>query len=133
MLRQEPRHTLLKKLTENALVLTSALSHLECQAGIAALSDDHRIIAEQHMNQLIAGFSLLPIHTEVLDAGRSLLRRYRKSHGLRSLDAIQGATAQLLKEDLAQEPESAHLLFLTCDQRQFAAAAAEGIMAKLVA
>ncbi len=112
---------------------SSELSLVECQAGLMKHSEEVLIRAEQQALLIFRSFTLLPMDSRAIRLAQSLVRSYRRTLGLRSLDAIHVATAQLLNEEILREPGEAPLLFLTADRRQFAAASAEGIMARLVA
>lgn len=133
VIRDESRAAALKKLLPGHQLHTSALSRLECQAGIEMGAGDARHFAEQEMLRVLSVFSCHPVGTDVLEEGRVLLRRHRRTLGLRSLDAIHVATAHLLNQEMLRVPGASPLLFLTADQRQFAAASAEGLPSRILA
>jgi predicted nucleic acid-binding protein len=107
---------------------SSELSVMEAQAGlsaqlgvISALTD-----AEQNMNQIFGTLTLYSVDSLVLGNARALVKRYRKSIGLRSLDAIHVATFNLLAEAYASYSETFVMEYITADRKQHAAFTAEG-------
>src|SRR3990172_2983157 len=80
--------------------VTSELSRIECQAGLCSQlksRPDVLTAAEQNLNRIFARMLVLSIGTRVVDAARTLIKRYRVAPSLRSADAIHIATANELR------------------------------------
>lgn len=107
---------------------TSELSTVECQAGLCQelrTRPDLWVDAEQNLNQIFSQLQILGVVSSVLSRARSLVKRYRASIGLRSADAIHVATANVVKDVLAER--GIHKIeFLTSDRKQYEAFTAEG-------
>lgn len=109
------------------LWITSAISEVEIQSGIAfQFSNDpeNQFRAEQNLNRLLFEFQILHSSADVLREARSMVRRYRLTPGLRTLDAIHLASASLWQREARDE--GMELVFLTADRRQASSFTAEG-------
>jgi predicted nucleic acid-binding protein len=103
-------------------VFSSELSSVECQAAL--------IETEGDLNVILARLQLIGINSIILGVARYLVRIHRRSHGLRSSDAIHIATAKLISESFKQVEQQ--LVFLTADQRQHIVLSAEGVESQLL-
>ena len=114
-------------------VTTSELSVVECQAGVTSQlthlkSGDQVAAVEQNLSRLLASLDLISITSLVLGHARALVKRYRVSVGLRSLDAIHLATANLLQQSFSAEFPDFQLHYLTSDRKQHEAFSSEGLI-----
>jgi predicted nucleic acid-binding protein len=119
----------MKHLENFEMLGTSELSVVEAQAGLTSQLGDHpRLLtdAEQNMNQIFARLILYSVDSLVLGHARALVKRHRKSVGLRSMDAIHVATVNLIVESYSAHSESSIMEYLTSDRKQHAAFTAEG-------
>jgi hypothetical protein len=108
---------------------SSELSVVEAQAGLSAQLSEHPSLlvdAEQNMNQIFGSMILYSVDSLVLGHARALVKRHRKSIGLRNMDAIHVATLNLIAESYASYSESFIMEYLTSDRKQHAAFTAEG-------
>jgi predicted nucleic acid-binding protein len=108
---------------------SSELSVVEAQAGLSAQLGDHPsalVDAEQNMNQIFGSMTLYSVDSLVLRHARALVKRHRKSIGLRSLDAIHVATFNLLVESYASYSQAFVMEYITADRKQHAAFTADG-------
>jgi predicted nucleic acid-binding protein len=118
----------LKKIKGFEIVLTSELAVVECQAGLCTqLADDPELLteAEQKLNQLLVRLVLYSVDSLVLGHARALVKRYRQSIGLRTLDAIHVATANLFGTEMGGN-DAIFVEYLTSDKKQHSAFTAEG-------
>ena len=118
-------------------VASSELSVVECQAGVTAqLSSlkkaEMTASVEQNLNRILAGLDLISINSLVLGQARALVKRYRVSVGLRTLDAIHLATANTLQQSLSVDRPEFQLHYLTADRRQHEAFSSEGLIGQLL-
>jgi predicted nucleic acid-binding protein len=125
-----------KRVREFDEVATSELAVVESQAGVTAQlsalkATDQAPFVEQNLNRILAGLDLISINSIVLGQARSLVKRYRVSVGLRSLDAIHVATANLLTQSFGDQPD-VQLYYLTADRRQHEAFSSEGHIGELL-
>jgi predicted nucleic acid-binding protein len=116
-------------------VATSELSVVECQAGVtsqlALLKGASQTAAvEQNLNRILASLDLIGIGSLVLGHARALVKRYRVSVGLRSLDSIHLATANLLQQSLQADLPDFQLHYLTADRKQHEAFSSEGLIGR---
>jgi predicted nucleic acid-binding protein len=119
----------LSELEKYDQVGTSELAVVEAEAGLCAQLGDHPellVDAEQNMNQIFGRLVLYSVDSLVLGHARALVKRHRKSIGLRSLDAIHVATANLISESFAAHSSSFLMEYLTSDRKQHTAFTAEG-------
>jgi len=112
---------------------TSELSVVECQAGVtsqaAVLKAPGQVpLLDQNLNRILASLSLIAISSLVLGHARALVKRYRVSVGLRSMDAIHLATANLLQQSLGANDPDFQLHYLTADRKQHEAFSSEGLI-----
>ena len=119
--------------------VTSELAVVECQAGISAQLASSKTAhrpsltahAEQNLNRVLMTLDLIAVSSLVLGQARSLVKRYRVALGLRNLDAIHVATANLLAQSMGDDPEF-RIYYLTADRRQHEAFSAEGLVGELL-
>ena len=126
--------TTLKYIEEFDSIGTSELSIVECQAGFSTnlvKKPEDLVYAEQNLNQFLARMTLYSVESLMLSHARSLVKQYRASLGLRTLDAIHLATANLLRQAVIASKDSS-FYFLTADKKQFAAFTAEGHLGKFL-
>jgi predicted nucleic acid-binding protein len=121
---------------EHGQIVTSELAVVECQAGISAQLAASKAMhqaasAEQNLNRLLATLDLIAVSSLVLGQARSLVKRYRITVGLRSLDAIHIATANLLAQSF-NDDSGFRFRYLTADRRQHEAFTAEGLIGDLL-
>jgi hypothetical protein len=108
---------------------SSEISVVEAQAGLSAqLGDDPSFLvdAEQNMNQIFGRLVLYSVDSLVLGHARALVKRHRKSIGLRIMDSIHVATFNLIAESCSTFSENVVLEYITADRKQHAAFTAEG-------
>lgn len=123
---------ILRTLQSYDRVVSSELSQVECQSGLSfqiSKDLDIRTQAEQQLNQMFSRIDLFRITSEIIAVARGLVRSYRVSIGLRTLDALHLATAKELQRISSG---SGTVEFLTSDKRQFAAFTAEGFVGHFV-
>jgi predicted nucleic acid-binding protein len=118
-------------------VVSSELAVVECQSGISAQlsslkATDQTARVEQNLNRILAGLDLLSVNSLVLGHARALVKRYRVSVGLRTLDAVHLATANLLQQGLGAGDATLQFRYLTADRRQHEAFSSEGHLGDLV-
>ena len=117
-------------------LVSSEISVVECQAGVSSQLANRVAgtspLAEQNLNRILAGLHLLSIGSHVLGHARALVKQYRISVGLRSMDAIHLATANILQQAETSRKTGARVLFLTSDRKQFEAFSAEGHIGHLL-
>jgi predicted nucleic acid-binding protein len=97
---------------------SSDFSQVEAASGIAMEAQQRGFSSfemEQNLNRLLQAIDLISVNDLVIGRARALVQQYRATHGLRSLDAIHVASAEVLKtvHSRAEEVE-----FLTTDRRQ---------------
>ena len=116
------------RIQEAEQLISNEIAIVEAQAGLSfGLSDNARelVDAEQNLNQILAALSLTQIDSLTLGHARALVKRYRVSIGLRTLDAIHLASANLVREGFSDTP-GFRMTYLTADRKQHAAFTAEG-------
>ncbi|MCM0605152.1 MAG: PIN domain-containing protein [Xanthomonadaceae bacterium] len=112
---------------------SSEISVVECQSGISfqyAKDSELRLYAEQNLNRIIASLSLYSVNSLVLGHARSLVKQYRSTIGLRTLDSIHLSTANLVQQSLKEDGLT--MEYLTGDKRQHEAFTAEGFLGYLL-
>ena len=110
---------------------TSALSAVECQAGLsfqyaAALSG--LPTAEQALDAVLAHMQIIQVTSNVLVQARTLVRRHRSGIGLRTLDAIHVASCEEVRAQIG----TAAIEYVTADKRQHLAFTSEGFSGTLL-
>lgn len=86
--------------------------------------------AEQNLNRILASMTLYAVNSLVLGHARVLVKKYRSMLGLRSLDSIHLASANLVQQSLLED--EIQLEYLTADKRQHQAFTAEGFLGHLL-
>jgi len=110
---------------------TSIISEIECQAGIttqAADNLDSLIALENNLENVFDRINLITINRTIVNISKNLLRRYRLSLGLRSLDSIHVATAKQIQTTVGTQNK---LEYTTADRRQGECFTREGLRGKL--
>lgn len=108
--------------------ISSELCVVESQAGLSSHGFPQKVElvdAEENLNNILARLLIFAVDSRVLGMARSLVRQYRASIGLRSLDAIHLATTNIVRDLSASDPRFS-LKYLTGDHRQHQAFVAEG-------
>lgn len=125
-----------RELTEDLIAVSSELSVAECQSGLCASYEPSspELLAgwEQDLNRVLARLSLYEVNSLVIGQSRALLKKYRQSVGLRTLDAIHVSTLNLIASALSTSGGNYSLSYLTADKRQHAAFTAEGYIGSLI-
>jgi len=104
---------------------TSALSAVECQAGLSfqyATAPGGLPAAEQALNAVLDRMQIIQATSAVLVHARTLVRRYRSGIGLRTLDAIHVASCNEVRAQLGARAVE----YITADRRQHVAFTSEG-------
>jgi len=108
---------------------TSAISSVECQAGLSfqyAAAPSGLPTAEQALDAILDRMLILQITFSVLVQARTLVRRHRSGIGLRTLDALHVAScAEVRAQGVAIE-------YITADKRQHVAFTSEGFSGALL-
>lgn len=110
---------------------SSELAIVECQSGLTFQLSQHENAGqtayfEQNLNQLLGSLQMVAVSPLVLAHARALVRSYRVSQGLRSLDAVHVATANFLQQGLSTAKLAYRFQYLTADRRQHAVFSSEG-------
>jgi predicted nucleic acid-binding protein len=124
-----------KKIAKFDIFTTSEIAVVECQAGLSTQLGsqvDTLIDAEQNLNQILASLLVYKVDSLVLGHARSLVKQYRASIGLRSLDAIHVATANMISQSFDGAKGTHILEYLTADRKQHGAFTAEGYLGTLI-
>ncbi len=114
---------------------TNELAIVECQAGLSSQLGNKGVDltdAEQNLNQILARIYLYKIDSLILGHARSLVKSYRNSLGLRTLDAIHLATANLILQSFNSSTGESHMEYLTADRKQHSAFTTEGYVGSLI-
>ncbi len=106
-------------------IQSSFLTRVELQSAIGFLPPQARPLADKGWTEFSSRVNFVEVSQDILSDSSLLVRAYRSSHGLRSLDAIHVATARKLVELIP-------LLVLTADRRQYEVMAALGLRCRLV-
>jgi len=104
---------------------TSALSPVECQAGLSyqyATAPGGLPAAEQALDAILDHTQIIQITSSVLVQARTLVRRHRSGIGLRTLDAIHVASCGEVRAQVG----AGAIEYLTSDRRQHVAFTSEG-------
>lgn len=104
---------------------TSALSPVECQAGLSfqyAAAPGGLPAAEQALDAVLDRMQIIQITPSVLIQARTLIRRHRSGIGLRTLDAIHVASCGEIRGEVG----ASAIEYLTSDRRQHVAFTSEG-------
>jgi predicted nucleic acid-binding protein len=104
---------------------TSALSPVECQAGLSfqyATAPGGLPAAEQALDAVLDRMQIIQITASVLIQARTLVRRHRSGIGLRTLDAIHVASCGEIRGQVG----AAAIEYITSDRRQHIAFTSEG-------
>ena len=110
---------------------TSALSPVECQAGLSfqyAAAPGGLPAAEQALDAVLARMQIIPLTSSVLVHARTLVRRHRAGIGLRSLDAIHVASCGEIRAQVG----TGAIEYVTGDRRQHVAFTSEGFSGTLL-
>lgn len=104
---------------------TSALSPVECQAGLSfqyATALGGLPAAEQAFDAILDRMHIIQITSSVLIQARTLVRRHRSGIGLRTLDAIHVASCGEVRAQVG----AGAIEYVTSDRRQHVAFTSEG-------
>jgi predicted nucleic acid-binding protein len=104
---------------------TSAISSVECQAGLSfqyVAAPRGLPTAEQALDAILDRMLILQITLSVLVQARTLVRRHRSGIGLRTLDAIHVASCAEVRAQIG----AAAIEYITADRRQHVAFTSEG-------
>ena len=115
-------------------LICSEVSVVEGQSGISfQYSNDgrKRVTAEQNFNRVLTRLNLFCVSSLVLGHARVLVKSYRRSFGLRSLDAIHIATANLVRQQVAKG-SNISFEYVTSDERQHEVFTAEGYIGTFI-
>src|SRR5215470_4533628 len=99
---------------------TSALSPVECQAGLSfqyATAPGGLPAAEQALDAILNRMQIIQITPSVLIQARTLVRRHRSGIGLRTLDAIHLASCGEIRGQVG----AGAIEYITSDRRQHVA------------
>ena len=104
---------------------TSAISHVECQAGLTfqyATVPSGLPAAEQALDAVLDRMWMIQVTSTVLVQARTLVRRHRSGIGLRTLDAIHVASCGEVRTQVGARA----IEYITADRRQHVAFTSEG-------
>jgi predicted nucleic acid-binding protein len=104
---------------------TSALSQVECQAGLSfqyATALGGLPAAEQALDAILDRMQIIQVTSSVLVHARTLVRRHRSGSGLRTLDAIHVASCGEVRSQVG----AGAIEYITSDRRQHIAFTSEG-------
>lgn len=110
---------------------TSALSAVECQAGLSfqyAATLGGLPAAEQALDAVLDRMQIIQVTLNVLIQARTLVRRHRSGIGLRTLDAIHVASCGEVRAQVGARA----IEYITADRRQHVAFTAEGFAGTLL-
>jgi predicted nucleic acid-binding protein len=110
---------------------TSALSPVECQAGLSfqyASASGGLHAAEQALDAVLDRVRIIQVTSGVLVQARTLVRRYRSGIGLRTLDAIHVASCGEIRGQVGARA----IEYITADRRQHGAFTSEGFSGTLL-
>lgn len=110
---------------------TSALSPIECQAGLSfqyATAPGGLPAAEQALDVLLDHMWLIQVTSAVLVQARTLVRRHRSGIGLRTVDAIHVASCGEVRAQVGARA----IEYITADGRQHLVFTAEGFAGALL-
>jgi hypothetical protein len=110
---------------------TSALSPVECQAGLSfqfATAFGGLPAAEQALDAIFDCMWIIQVTSSVLVEARTLVRRHRSGIGLRTLDAIHVASSGEVRTQAGANA----IEYITADKRQHVAFTAEGFRGTLL-
>ena len=110
---------------------TSALSTVECQAGLSfqyATAPGGLPVAEQALDAVLDRMQIIQITPIVLTEARTLVRRHRSGIGLGTLDAIHVASCGEIRRQFG----TGAIEYITSDRRQHGAFTSEGFSGSLL-
>lgn len=110
---------------------TSALSPIECQAGLSfqyATAPAGLPTAEQALDSVLNRMHIIQVTSSVLVQARTLVRRHRSGIGLRTLDAIHVASCGEVRAKVV----TGAIEYITADRRQHVAFMSEGFSGVLL-
>lgn len=110
---------------------TSALSLVECQAGLSfqyAEAPGGLPAAEQAIDAVLSRTQIIQVTHTILVQARTLVRRHRSGIGLRTLDAIHVASCGEVRAEIG----SMAIEYITADKRQHMAFTSEGFSGTLL-
>ena len=110
---------------------TSALSPVECQAGLSfeyAVAPGGLPAGEQALDVVLDHTLIIQLTSNVLVQARTLVRRHRSGIGLRTLDAIHVASCGEVRAQVG----TAAIEYITADKRQHVAFTSEGFPGTLL-
>jgi len=110
---------------------TSALSSVECQAGLSfqyAAAPGGPPAAEQALDAVLDRMQIIQVTSNILVQARTLVRRHRPGIGLRTLDAIHVASCGEVRAQVG----TAAIEYITADRRQHVAFTSEGFSGALL-
>jgi uncharacterized protein with PIN domain len=110
---------------------TSALSPVECQAGLSfqyAAASGGLPAAERALDAVLDRMQIIQITAAILVQARTLVRRHRPGIGLRTLDAIHVASCGEVRAQIG----TTEIEYITADRRQHVAFTSEGFSGTLL-
>ncbi len=110
---------------------TSAISPVECQAGLSsqyAAAPRGLPVAEKALEIVLTRTLVIQVTDAVLVQARTLVRRHRTGIGLRTLDAIHVASCGEVRTQVG----TSAIEYITADKRQHAALMSEGFSGTLL-
>jgi predicted nucleic acid-binding protein len=110
---------------------TSALSPVECQAGLSfqyVTAPGGLPAAEQALDTVLDRVHIIQVTSSVLVQARTLVRRHRSGIGLRTLDAIHVASCGEVRAQVG----AGAIEYITADRRQHVAFMSEGFSGALL-
>ncbi len=110
---------------------TSAISPVECQAGLSsqyAAAPRGLPSAEKALESVLSRTLVIQVTDGVLVQARTLVRRYRTGIGLRTLDAIHVASCGEVRTQVGNSA----IEYITAEKRQHAAFMSEGFSGTLL-
>lgn len=110
---------------------TSALSAVECQAGLwfqYAAAPGGLPAAEHALDAVLDRMQIIRVTSNILVLARTLVRRHRPGIGLRTLDAIHVASCGEVRAQVG----AAAIGYITADRRQHLAFTSEGFSGTLL-
>ena len=110
---------------------TSALSSVECQAGLSfqyAAAPGGLPAAEQALDAVLGRMQIIQVTSTILVQARTSVRRHRPGIGLRTLDAIHVAACGEVRAQIG----TTAIEYITADRRQHIAFTSEGFSGTLL-
>jgi uncharacterized protein with PIN domain len=128
----DPRGTQALAIVGSRDSCTSALSTVECQAGLSfqyATAPGGLPVAEQALDAVLDRMQIIQITPSVLIEARTLVRRHCSGIGLRTVDAIHVASGGEIRRQVG----TGSIEYITSDRRQHVAFTSEGFSGAFLA